>query len=366
MKRILLLILLLLLLPAAARAELPAPEQLAPLDQLATESGFSLDAWSMAQGLLSGDPLEWSDLLDLAKEYLFGALRHGSVLLASLLMPLVLLSVVRQLLADGDKKAVAAGFVCHLAAALALMQAFHDSAIQATWLIRSVGRWIDALFPVLTALLVACSAPVSAAAYAPLITLGAGALTSVINQVAMGLCSAAAVIAICGSLSERFSLGKLLDLMRDALNWIIGLTLTGFLGLVTLQNLLSSGQDSATMRAAKYAVGNLIPGVGGEVADTMNAVSGSAILIKNATGVTGLVALVALCLRPLISLLAALLILKLAGALAEPMGIGPMQKLIDRFADVFSMLLVAASSAAVIGVILVGVVLATGNAAITS
>ncbi|MDL2206585.1 stage III sporulation protein AE [Eubacteriales bacterium OttesenSCG-928-N13] len=352
--------------PAAMVSGAPSAEQLAPITDLAQQDGAGFEAWAMLDRLMHGQALSFDEIKDAVIEYLAGALTGGGALLAMLLVPVILLSIVRQMIGEDQKKSAAAGYVCYLTTALALMQAFHQSAGSAMQLIERVGRWITELFPILSALMIACGAPATAAAYSPLMGLGAGLISGLISNLALAMCSIAAAVAISGSLTDRFSLSKLLGLLKFALYWMVGLGLTGFLGLVSFQNLLSQSQDSATMKAAKYAVGGLIPGVGGEIADTMNAVSGSAMLIKNATGITGLVALVMACLRPLLQLVVALLALKLCGALTEPLGSTPLQKLIERFSDVFSMLLVAAVAAVAVGITLVGAVLASGNAAILS
>ena len=57
--------------------------------------------------------------------------------------------------------------------------------------------------------------------------------------------------------------------------------------LVISWALLSTGYDSAAVRTARYAVDNLLPVVGGEVANTMDALVSSVLLVKNAAGAVG-------------------------------------------------------------------------------
>ena len=220
---------------------------------------------------------------------------------------------------------------------------------------------IEALFPLLSAMLVACGAHITAAAHAPLVSLGAGLLSGLIGHVALGLCMLAAVAAVFGSLSERFSLGKLIGLCRSLLHWTLGLSLTGFMGLVTAQNLISGAQDSAALRASKYAAKNLIPGVGSEVAEALASATGGAALVKDATGIAGIAALVLLCARPLVRIFSAMLVARAAGALLEPLGGSAAARMVDRFAETLAMLLMAGSAAAVVGLILIGAVIGAGN-----
>ncbi len=362
-----LLILMVLACPPASSeslAQLPTDDQLAELTDVMKDASAPLDLGSMIRTLAGGGAVGYQDVLDSAKAALRSEMARSLLLLFELLIPALLVAVLGELMGGSDKKALAAGFICYLVAALALMAAFREAAAAAMTLARDVGRFIEAMFPILTALLAACGATITAAAYAPLLSLGAGILSASLTSAAMGLCSFASVVAVFGSLSERFSLGKLLDLSKQLLNWLTGLTLTAFLGLVAAQNLLSGAQDSAALRASKYAAKNLIPGVGGEVADTLATVGASAAAVKNAVGVTGLVALALLCLAPLVRLFAAMLTAKVAAALFEPLGGGPLGKLIERFETVFGMLLVAGCASVVVGVILIGAALSAGGAAV--
>ena len=115
------------------------------------------------------------------------------------------------------------------------------------------------------------------------------------------------------------------------------------------------------MRTARYAVDNLLPVVGGEVANTMDALVSSVLLVKNAAGATGLIALLVLCARPLFALVAALFALRLASALLEPVAEEGLIALAERFSQVAAMLLVICASAAVILTLLLGGTLTVGQ-----
>src|SRR5699024_5668079 len=157
-------------------------------------------------------------------------------------------------------------------------------------------------------------------------------------------------------------LTKLFKLLRTLCNWLMGAWLTAFLAVVSVQGLLGAGYDSAAVRTAQYAVDNLMPVVGGDVADTMDALIGSAQLVKNAAGVTGLCLLLLVCVRPLLAILAPLLASRLAAAMIEPVEDGPVARLIDRFGDVLSMLLVVVVASCVMAMVLIGATLASGGA----
>ena len=334
---------------------------MAPVRGVLREAGSDFDPSNMIVRLMSDGTIGYEDLIAGAKEALMGSLTQSVALVARLLSPAMLLAVLSELMGEGSRKALAAGFLCYLSVALTLMDSFRSATGEVLFLSKHVGQFIGALFPLLSTLLVACGAHFGAAAYSPLSVLGAGILSGVVGKVSLGLCSLASVAVVFGSLSERFSLGKLTSLCKSLLTWVLGLALTGFLGLIAAQNLLSGAQDSAALRASKYAAKNLIPGVGNEVADALFAISGSAIAVKNAAGIAGIAALIVFCMAPVVRIFCAMLAARVAAALLEPLGSSMLTKLIDRFAELFSMLLVAGCASVVVGIILIGAVLGAGN-----
>ena len=136
--------------------------------------------------------------------------------------------------------------------------------------------------------------------------------------------------------------------------------MTAFLGVVSMKNLLAASYDSAAVRTARYAVDNLLPVIGGEVANTMDALVSSVLLTKNAVGITGVAVLIAACAQPLMELVAALTVLRLASALIEPLGADAILRLTDRFSQVAGMLTVVCASGMVILLLLLGGALMAG------
>ena len=66
--------------------------------------------------------------------------------------------------------------------------------------------------------------------------------------------------------------------------------------------------------------------------------------------------------RTALAILAPLLASRLAAAMIEPVEDGPVARLIDRFGDVLSMLLVVVVASCVMAMVLIGATLASGGA----
>ena len=76
------------------------------------------------------------------------------------------------------------------------------------------------------------------------------------------------------------------------------------------------------IRAAKYAVDNFVPVVGGMFSDTMDTLVGCTLIVKNALGVAAVLVLVGALVGPLLRTLAVVFMLRLSAALLEPIADG--------------------------------------------
>ena len=367
MKRALAALAVLLLLCFPARAEEDVNAVVEALDLSGFEEaaeGSGVDVRAMILSLAAGER-EWDlgDLLSRLSDAFLAEFRRASALVAALLAPALLSAIARQMAGEG-KGMRAVSQLCCLVCAAQLALWFLRLTAEAEALIADVARLADGVFPVLASLLSLSGATASAAMVTPLSALAGNAFSRILAEVGLKLCTIAAALAAAGQLGSRLRLERLFALVRSVVNWTAGVLMTGFLGLSAVRALLSTGYDSAAVRTARYAVDNLLPVVGGEVANTMDALVSSVLLVKNAAGATGLFALLLMCARPLLALVAALFALRLISALLEPVAEEGMIALADKFSQVAGMLLVLCVSAAVILTLLLGGTLMAGQSVV--
>lgn len=280
--------------------------------------------------------------------------------LMTLIAPVLLHALLLRLL-KGKAVGEAACTVCFLVEAGALVALFSGEVGAAREALLQTGALSEKLYPLLCALLTA-GGGVNAAAF---LQSASGILTALLTpvyRISFALCSVAAALAIAGNMSERLRLGGLFSLIRSAHNWMIGLTLTLFLAAMGAMGLLGAAQDGAVMQTAKYTVDSLIPVVGGEVADALDSVAASAVLMRNAAGVTGAALVLGSCLIPIVQLAMAVICVQLAGALTEPISHGRMSSCLDQFGKTLKMLLASLTGGAALMLTLVGAILRALNA----
>lgn len=364
MKALMLVLALVMLLASGARAEenmdaVIGALDTAQLEQVAETAG--IDFVGMVKDLARNGLPSPEQMLEELAEWARGQLSWMSGTLAALVIPALMWGLVQQL-AQTRGAAKTAGYVCYLGVAAALVTLLNDCMIEAHAAVEGIGTLCEALFPVLSALLVSTGASTTAAGFTPMAALLGALLSGLIRQVAFALCACVAALTIAGNLNQHHPLDALTGLLRSLCGWLLCTGLSVFLGLLTIQGVLGAGSDGASMRTARYAVDSLLPVVGSEVADTLDAVVGSTLLVKNAVGVAGAATLIALCAQPVLRVAASIVVCRLAAALAEPISAGGAQKLLSQFAGALGMLLAALTTALVLMLMLIGAVISSGNA----
>ena len=93
----------------------------------------------------------------------------------------------------------------------------------------------------------------------------------------------------------------------------------------------------------------------------MDGMAASAALVRSAAGVTGVIVMLAVCLRPVIRLTLGLLTLRLAAALTEPVADGPLISCAGQLGKATQLLLAAVSVSAALFVTLTGVCIGSGG-----
>jgi stage III sporulation protein AE len=115
-------------------------------------------------------------------------------------------------------------------------------------------------------------------------------------------------------ITREAMLKSLFDTVKGCLVWCLKLLMMIFTTYLSLTGVVSGTADAAAMKAAKVGMSTFVPVVGGVLADASEAVLVSASLMKNAAGVYGIFAVLAIFLQPFIRIGAHYLILKLTGA----------------------------------------------------
>ena len=223
---------------------------------------------------------------------------------------------------------------------------------------------VKAHFERMTTLMTAM-APVMGVLYALGGNLAQAASNEGIFLISMNICDftvASVTPAVCGvcmafALLEAF--GGMAKTQFTAIGGLIKkwyLSLLGFVMFLlsvalSVQSVLSVGADNMSMRGIKYAVGQMIPAVGGAVSGTLGSVAAGVEMIRGVTGVSGIILVGLLLLPTLVQLLLFRMCYQMTATIATLLGCDGEAGLLGEMGSLYGYMAAAVSICSVVFVL---------------
>ena len=291
-----------------------------------------------AEALLEGRTDSFSDGLrnilqnafPLLSESVGACLKTAGVMLAA-----VFLCVLAGGSGEPDPARIA-GTLCICGAGFAQMRELAGAGAQA---LEEMQSFADILLPAMSvSTAVSGGVTASAAIYA-----GTGLFCDMLMH-AMGALLLPAVYCFLALNAARALCGnELLTRLAGLIKWCfhsgIKAILFVFTGYLTVTGLVTGTADATAVKAAKLALSGVVPVVGSMISDASETVIVGAAAIRNAIGIMGMLAVIAICIGPFLRTAAQLLVLKLAAAAGGAMGQKPLVELMDAVAEATGFLL---------------------------
>lgn len=110
-------------------------------------------------------------------------------------------------------------------------------------------------------------------------------------------------------------LKRLRDTVKQLMVWTLRTILYVFTGFMGITGVVSGTTDAAALKATKLTISGMVPVVGNILSDASEAILVSAGIVKNAAGIYGILAILAVFLGPFLRIGAQYLVLKVTSAL---------------------------------------------------
>ncbi|MBR6546022.1 MAG: hypothetical protein IKT72_03725 [Clostridia bacterium] len=206
-------------------------------------------------------------------------------------------------------------------------------------LLGELSETVSAAIPAITALQVASGEGIRASVTASSLSLGIALAESVAGAVLPAVAGCSFGFALIGSLGGELRLDGISKSLRGLYLSVLGLLSFLLTTSLAMQRTLVGSADSAALRSAKYAVGTMIPIVGGTISSMLGTLGASMSLLKSTVGVGVLAAILLLAIPPLVYLLLARFSFSISGAVAHLFGLSRLEALLSEFRGVYDMML---------------------------
>lgn len=193
--------------------------------------------------------------------------------------------------------------------------------------------------PVLAGIIAVGGHTASASVFTSVMMVVIEVMTQVASKLLIPLSAVMLGVSAAGGLNPELKIEKIAEGIQKVIIWALGLIMTVFIGILTLQSSIASAADSLALRTARFAVSNGIPFVGGAVSDALATVKGSLTLLKSGVGSFGIIAVSCLLLPTLIHALCYRLFLFAAEILSELFSADALGKIVRCGESVMSILI---------------------------
>ncbi len=199
--------------------------------------------------------------------------------------------------------------------------------------VHAMQKQMQITFPLLLTLMAASGGTVTVSVCRPAVAFFSTSIVSTVSSVVFPLTVTIIAFSIAGNLTKELKISKFSAFFKSINKWIIGICISAFGIFFTLQGITAAAYDGVVRRAAKYAIGNGIPIVGGFLSGGFDLAVAGSILIKNSLGSMSIFLMISVLFEPLVLLVSVNVLLRFTAAITQPFGDSRISDFLGETAD---------------------------------
>lgn len=199
--------------------------------------------------------------------------------------------------------------------------------------------FMNMLIPLLITLMMYTGSITTSSVVEPIILFVINFIGNIIQDLIIPLVLIFTSLVVISKISDKVQIDKLAKFLKSGIVWFLGIVLTVFVGVVSLEGTLSSSVDGITAKTTKAVVSSAIPVVGKILGDAVDTVLGCGIVLKNAVGLVGVIIVVGICIMPILKLSIFTISYKLLSTVVQPVADEKIVSLLDQIGDIFKIFL---------------------------
>lgn len=223
--------------------------------------------------------------------------------------------------------------ITYVAALIPLLSVLTECFTATMGSVQSMQRQMEIVYPIMLTLMSASGGTFSVSVCRPAVSFFSTTIVSVISTVVLPLTVTIIAFSMASNLTKELKISKFSAFFKSINKWLIGVSVSVFGLFFTLQGITSTTYDGIVRRAAKYAIGNGVPIVGGFLSGGFDLAVAGSILIKNSLGSMSIFLLISVLFEPLVLLIAVNVMLRFTAAVTQPLGDSRISDFLGETAD---------------------------------
>ena len=202
--------------------------------------------------------------------------------------------------------------------------------------------FLTVYIPIFAGIMTTAGQPMTGALYNVLLFGACQGINGLLQAAFVPIISCYLSLSIITEIVPQLGMRDFVSGFKKVIIWGLGVTMTVFVALLSLQSAIAGGGDNVTVKATKFMLSSLIPGVGGSLSELFMATQGCIQLVKSTVGAAGIV-IAALTFLPIVVRVALWQAVSTGGsAIADMLGIGELSRLLKSVGSALSIMLAIA------------------------
>lgn len=295
--------------------------------------------------------------------FLFSELSIHAKLLGMILLLTIFATILENIQSSFEQSSVSkiAFMITFMVLMLLALNSFSVAMNYAKEAIQRMMDFMLAIVPLLVTLTLSMGNFTSGAFFHPFMIFLVHASGTFIYSFIFPLLFLSILLQLVSHLSERYKLTRLADLLRNIGLGALGIFITVFLAVLSVQGTSSAITDGLALRTAKYMAGNFVPVVGHLFTDAAETVMGASLLLKNTIGMVGMMILLFIAAFPAMKVFVMSFIYQIAAALLQPLSDHPMIKALTIIGNGLMLIFGALATISLMFFLSLTIIIASGN-----
>lgn len=300
----------------------------------------NIDISNILNSAIKGD-IDNSTIYKRIFNLLGGEVKTGIKSLISILVIIIIHSILKSISEslENDNISKLIYYVQYIAIVTIVMNNFLDIVNLVRDTTTNLVGFMNTLIPVLISLMLYTGSITTTSILEPIILFMINFIGNLVQNILIPITLVITSISIISKISDNIQVDKISKFLKSSTIWFLGLVLTIFTSIVSLEGTLSSSIDGITAKTAKTIVSSAVPIVGKILGDVIDSVLGCGVILKNAVGFLGVIIIIGICILPILKLTVLTITYKLVASISEVVADTKIVKLLEQISDIFKVLL---------------------------
>ncbi len=280
--------------------------------------------------------IEPKRLLEKAFDYFKSALKSPFLMLGKLIAVTLLGIIVRSVSSGDNSLSRVLELVCIISTVAIITDTVKDSLLSIQSSINSVNTYLAAYLPVFSGITLAGGNVIGSNGYMAIMLFVCEIMGVIASKVLLPFLSIVLAVTLVSAVNPGLNFTEVANTVKKAVIVGLGLLMTLFTGLMTIQSITGAAADNVSTKAIKFAASSFIPVIGNSVSEAYSTVKGSLGIIRSTVGSIGIIVLMFIVMKPLLSVIAVKLVVTLAKCVNDIFGASKTAELLKSVNSVLS------------------------------